>query len=643
MKRMPQPIFRFALLALLPVAPIVAQQPAPVTPAVEAPAAPAVVPTTPAPAADSPANAPALADKPASEAAATAAAKPAATGADAASKGKDAVGRDTLSVDFPDEDIRNILRNVSDLFELNIIMPDALQGKTTIKLRDVTWRQIFESVLQPVSYTYKEEGNIIKIISNESLAQEPTSTDVFLVNYAKAADILPTVSSLVDAAAGGKIVVDSRSNSLIITERPSRMNRIRPIIEQLDRATDQVMIESKFIEVTDSDVKNIGVNWSSLDKFQIAAGGLGGAFNQNRGQVGSDGFNSTRGTTGVRSDGTTRTGSTGTTDGSTTTNNASQNSGSTNTGSVSSTNGTAASTSTTGTSGGLTNTTTIQGSTGVTSTVTNGTNNAVTDGVTNAFNNLASLVNNDGTARSLNAVFSASEFKLILSALQTQSQVKIVSNPTIVTLNNTEAVINVGQERPIPRYQYNQQTGNLEVNGFDFKPIGVILKVTPQVNSRGFIKLMVAPEVSQSLNNVIFNGNAIPIIDTRKTNTQVSLRDGFTMGIGGLLTASSSDSNNKVPILGSIPLLGRLFKSDSKRVESTNLIIFITAKTISAEGASIEQVFDSERVRQLNLRREDLPGHRDGSNPFIGESNSSEKPAAKKSFFQTAPKAETKK
>ena len=78
--------------------------------------------------------------------------------------------------------------------------------------------------------------------------QEPTSTDVFLINYAKAADILPTVTSLVDVGAGGKIVVDTRSNSLVITERPSRMNRIRPIIEQLDRATDQVVIETKFVD-----------------------------------------------------------------------------------------------------------------------------------------------------------------------------------------------------------------------------------------------------------------------------------------------------------------------------------------------------------------------------------------------------------
>ncbi|MFM7749570.1 MAG: secretin N-terminal domain-containing protein, partial [Opitutaceae bacterium] len=196
------------------------------------------------------------------------------------------------------------------LFELNIVMPEALRGKTTVKLRDVTWRQIFENILQPVGYTYKEEGNIIKILSNETLAQEPVSTEVFVINDARAADIMATVTSLVDAAAGGKIVVDARSNSLVVTERPSRMNRIRAIIQQLDRATDQVMIETKFIEVTDSDVKNLGVNWSSLANYEIAAGGLRGTFQRNRDQAGSGGFNGSNGTTLSDSRGTTRTGST---------------------------------------------------------------------------------------------------------------------------------------------------------------------------------------------------------------------------------------------------------------------------------------------------------------------------------------------
>ncbi|MBS0632885.1 MAG: hypothetical protein JSS11_13300 [Verrucomicrobia bacterium] len=518
-----------------------------------------------------------------------------------ATKGKDAYGKDTLSVDFPDEEISNILRNVADLFELNIVIPPALQGKASIKLRDVTWRQIFQNVLTPVGYTYIEDGNIIKIVSNESLTQEPVSTEVFVINYARAADIQTTIVSLVDTAAGGKIVVDTRSNSLVITERPSRMNRIRPIIEQLDRATDQVMIESKFVEVTDRDVKNIGVNWSSLAGYNVAVGPGGennqfGTFDRNRGQNASSGVNGSNGTTSGTTSGTTN-GTSGT-----------QSSGSNSSASVTSTNGTTTAVSATGTNGSLTNTTTAS------------TTNGVTNEVSNSLNLLQSLTNTNDTSRTLSAVFSADQFKLVLSALQTLNNTKVVSNPTIVTLNNTEATINVGEERPIPRYSYNDQKGTFEVNGFDFKPIGVLLKVTPQVNSRGFIKLTLSPEVSQPNGSVVFggaSGTEIPIIATRKATTQVSLKDGFTMGIGGLLTSNANVGETKVPILGSLPLLGRLFRSNSKDTTTTNLIIFITAKSISADGAPVEQVFDSRRVRQLEMKREDLPGYRDGSDPWI--------------------------
>ena len=96
--------------------------------------------------------------------------------------------KDTLSVDFPDEDIKTILRNVADLFELNLVVPDTLTGKTSIKLRDVTWEQIFQVVLSPVGFSYVKEGNIIKIVSNELLQQEPGSTEVFVLNNAKARD-----------------------------------------------------------------------------------------------------------------------------------------------------------------------------------------------------------------------------------------------------------------------------------------------------------------------------------------------------------------------------------------------------------------------------------------------------------------------
>jgi len=379
------------------------------------------------------------------------------------------------------------------------------------------------------------------------------------------------------------------------------MNRIRPIIEQLDRATDQVMIESKFVEVTDTDVKNIGVNWSSLAGYKLGVGNVQNEFLRGREQTSSIGQNANnRSSQGSTNDVRNTSG---------TTRDTTQSNGSTTASTVTASGGVTTTASTTGTTGSLNNSTTQNNGS-----VTTG---STLNSLTNTFDNLNSLINSGGTSRALSAVFSADDFNVVLSALQSMQKTKVVSNPTIVTLNNTQAVINVGQERPIPNYTYNTERGVYEVSGFTYRPIGVILKVTPQVNSRGYIKLTVEPEVSQSNRDANFNGAAIPIVESRKANTTVSLRDGFTMGIGGLLQSQSNNGSNKVPVLGSIPVLGRLFKSESRNADSTNLIIFITAKTISAEGATVEQVFDSERVRGLDLRREDLPGHRDGSNPFI--------------------------
>jgi type IV pilus assembly protein PilQ len=570
------------------------------------PATPSAAPTSPAAATETPDSAPA----------GGVVIKPEEPSPSTAKKSTDASGRDTLSVDFPEEDVRNIVRNVADLFELNIIIPEALQGKASIKLRDVSWRQIFQSVLSPINFTYIEEGNIIKIVSNDSLQIEPVSTEVFVVNYSRAADLLPTLTTLVDATIG-KIVVDARSNALVITERPTRMNRIRPIIEQLDRATDQVMIETKFVEVTDRDVRNIGVNWSSLANYTVGAGPLQGEFSRERGQTGSDGRSGNSGTTGLSSSATT--GSTTNSGSSNQSGSSSQTGGSTTSGNVTSTGGTVTSTSSTGSNGALTNSSTLATAAGTAS--SSGTTNSDSTGSSNALNLLNSLANTGGTTRALSTVFSADEFKLVLSALQSQNSIKLVSNPTIVTLNNTPATILIGQKYPIATPNISggaAGASNVITYTITEKDIGIRLEVTPQVNNRGFIKLSVKPTVSSIAGTVtIPQGAEYPIVATREATTQISIKDGYTMGIGGLIQNTTSKGETKVPLLGSIPGLGRLFRSDSKTAESSNLIIFITAKTVSAEGAPIEALFSSEQVRQLDMRREDLPGYRDGSDPFV--------------------------
>ncbi len=520
-----------------------------------------------------PAAAPAAPAAPASTTPATTPAAPTAPGfviTPDASKTTVIKAQDTLTVDFPDEDIRVILRNVADLFELNVVIPDTLVGKTSIKLHDVTWRDIYKAVLSPVGYTFIEDPKIIKVVSQDALNQEPLVTEIFILNYAKALDLAggdsndpkkkpdltaSPLSALISGN-GEKMIVDTRINGLVVTARPTTMAKLRPVIEQLDRATDQVLIESKFIEVDSSDVKNLGVNWTSLGNYAVSAG------------PGSLTYNRTNATNGTNS-----------------TNN-------------------------TNTTTGNSSSTFTAGSGAPTNTLTN--NNTATSALTD----LQGLVNNTDVSRAATAVFSAGQFTVVLNALQSLGGTKIVSNPTIVTLNNKEAEINVGEEHPIPQYTYNQQTGVYVISGFEYKPIGVILKVTPQVNAKGDIHLTLSPEVSQSTRSVPFSGTDIPILDTRKATTNVSIKDGYTMGIGGLLTKNSNKTTTKVPLLGDLPLLGRLFKTNGKNESSTNLIIFITAKTLSSDGAPIQQIFNSGDIRAMGLQPEDLPGVRDGTDPF---------------------------
>lgn len=519
--------------------------------------------------------------------AAPATAAPSSTENRPAAEAKPAVarGKDTLSVDFPDEEIRTVLRNVADLFELNLVIPDTLQGKTSIKLRDVTWRQIFKVVLEPVGYTFIEDGNIIKVVTADSLNLEPLSTDVFVLNYARAADIKPSLDALVDAKVGGKIVVDARSNALVVTERASAIQRIRPIIGNLDKATEQVMIETKFIEVTDGASKDLGINWSSLKGYKVGTGGISTrTFTSTGGRQATDKLGQKDIEVPFMQNGYERLDTLANRNLSPSQVDAINQPGR-----------------------GIGPKYQVDSTTG-----------AVSFDSVGPTSDIQSLFTNN-ISRVTNAVLSADQFTLILNALQTQNNTKLVSNPTVVTLNNSEATINIGEEFPVPAYTYNQVRGNFEVSGFNYKSIGVNLKVTPQVNSAGFIKLTVEPEVSNRTDIVSFGGATgaqIPIIGVRKTKTQITLKDGYTLGIGGLVESRANKGQTKVPLFGSIPGLGRLFRNDSRDRTDRNLIVFITARTVKPDGATVGEIFDPRMIRRMNITKDEMPGFRDGSDPF---------------------------
>jgi type IV pilus assembly protein PilQ len=408
-----------------------------------------------------------------------------------------------LTIDAPSEDIRRVVRQVADLYELNIVVPENLNGATTLRLRNVSWKQLFEVMLPPVGFSYIEDNNIILIKSREELSAEPTETRVFLINYATASELAAAITPLIDASNGGRIQVDRRSNALVVTERPSRFNNIKDIIDRLDRSTPQVLIESKFIEITDNDAKNLGLDWTSLNNYKLSAGPFSREWS--RGDTAASDFSS----------------------------------------------------------------------------------------------------------YADSAVFSAPVFNVVLSSLSTLTGANLISNPTVVALNNTEAIINIGEEYPVPEYSYNDQQGVFEVSGFSYKPIGINLKVTPQVNSQGFITLNIAPELSSRSGEVTFagaSGAKIPIISTRKTSSTINIKDGYTLAIGGLIETKENSTTVKVPILGDIPLAGRAFQNENKTKDRRNLVIFITARTVNPDGSGAS-VLDPRVMAEMGLTPSDLPGY----------------------------------
>ena len=482
---------------------------------------------------------------------------------------------DMISVDFPNAEIRTVLRNVADLYMLNIVIPEGLQGTTSIKLRDVSWKQIFSVVLETIGYTYIEEGNIIQIISNDTLNFEPPITDIFMLNYAEASDIAATVANMIDAEKGGRVQTDARTNSLIVTERQSRMSTIRQVIERLDKPTLQVMIETRFVEVTNQDVSKIGVKWNSLEEFEVKAGGISRGYSNLDTRLG----NNTRGTENTIGD---------------------------NFGEVDlSVDDASISSVPESRSGQFVNNLTGQ-------TLLDASTASDTNLQQSAIRNLTDLVHGGDLQRTTNAIFSISQIGYIFSALKTQGNSRLVSHPTVVTLNNQEAEISIGEQFPIPNYQYNEERGSFEVAGFDYKDIGVILKVKPSVNNEGLITLKVNPEVSSRTGEREFggaSGASIPIISTRRTETIISLKDGYTMGLGGLLQASSIEEERKVPLLQKIPGLGAVFRNKEKDGQKMNLLIFITAKILSSGDSDFEDVFSQTQMEDVGIDLGEMRNH----------------------------------
>jgi general secretion pathway protein D len=177
-------------------------------------------------------------------------------------------------------------------------------------------------------------------------------------------------------------------------------------------------------------------------------------------------------------------------------------------------------------------------------------------------------------------------FASFVNGMANDNDVNVISTPQILTMDNKEAEIKVGSNVPYVTNVTTDQTNiNNSVRTFDYRDVGVSLKLTPQINQQGDIRMKIFAETSTL---VAGSGDTqlAPTTLKRSTSTTVNIHDGYTMVIGGLIGDTLSLGNSRVPLLGDIPILGYLFKSITRSREKTNLYIFLTPYIIDTNEKS---------------------------------------------------------
>jgi len=410
-------------------------------------------------------------------------------------KAKFAYVGEKLSLNFQDIPVRSVLQIIADFTELNLVASDTVDGKITLRLDNVPWDQALELVLKTKGLDKRQVGNVLMVAPADEIAEQerkqleaqkqiqelaPLRTEYVRVLYADAEDLFKLFSS-----SGGKdektksilsergsAIVDTRTNSIVLTETEQKIAEFRDLIKKLDVPVRQVSIEARLVRASTNFQENLGVAWSAS-----ADGNVGGG-------------------------------------------------------------------ETTGTSTG-----------------------SVLLGVVSpsSFFTFGLVDSNDGDFVNMG-----------IAALSSRGKGEVVSQPKVVTQDKREALIESGKKIP---YFSSNDDGNTEI---DFEDAVLRLKVTPYItpNDRILMDVEITKDAVGAPINISTDEQALPI-DTTLLTTQVLVDNGQTIVIGGILEEEKSTSVSKVPMLGDVPFLGRLFRNNSETIDKIELLIFLTPRILS--------------------------------------------------------------
>jgi type IV pilus secretin PilQ/predicted competence protein len=194
------------------------------------------------------------------------------------------------------------------------------------------------------------------------------------------------------------------------------------------------------------------------------------------------------------------------------------------------------------------------------------------------------------------AILTVPQMSLTMRLLNEDADAEFLANPRIVTADNMQAKIEIIRSQPVPQMNFNEQTATAVFGGFQDKKFGNTLVVKPSVNKDNFITLAVKPEISNKVGDQTFtipggSGGTVlsPVVDTRSLDSNVLIKSGDTLAIGGLLQDEVAKARTKVPVLGDLPILGYFFQEKLNARTKRNLLVFVTPTIIDPHyGTGLE-------------------------------------------------------
>jgi type IV pilus assembly protein PilQ len=459
-----------------------------------------------------------------------------------------------VSLDFKEADIRNVLRILAYKSGVNIVASPEVSGLVTIRLTDVPWDKAMEVILTTYGYGYERKENIIAVYPMETLTAkkreqaalaevQPTVTKVIRLRFIDAIDMKKTLDPQLSAR--GKITVLEMTGQAGWAFGGTDLGKRARLSERQGRA--KMIIVSDIPPVLEKLEQVVAKLDVQPEQVLIETRIL----EVNRDKLKDLGIEFGTGSTG---DGFVETSSKGG-----------------------------------GSPPGPETQMKIKSQT--------------LQVAPSTFNPKVSLGGTTALfAGGLTAYFqkvTGTQFQAILHAVEEDVETNTLSAPRILTLSNQEATILVGTKYPILTSEVSTENAQTVTTTLDYyQDIGIQLNVVPQVNDDGYINLIVHPAVTSASSYV--GTNLYPVIETRETETQILIKDGETVVIGGLLKDVKGVSEVGIPFLSKIPILGALFTRNTVDTQKIDLLIFITARVVRPDEDLITLIGKSDSpIRSL--------------------------------------------